>query len=79
MMKAMNINYDEMIMENMGLVYMTINKYYSSYATSGEITIVSDKYIFVSFEGGAFDKRKMYISINGASFKEVKKDKFNVI
>ena len=32
MMKAMNINYDMMIEENMGLVYMTINKYYSSYA-----------------------------------------------
>lgn len=53
-------------------------KYYSGFSTSGQITIVSDKYIFVSFEGGAFDKRKMYISIDGASFKEVKKDKFNL-
>lgn len=54
-------------------------KYYGDFSTSGTITIVSDKYIFVSFEGGAFDKRKMFISVNGASFKEVKKDKFKLL
>lgn len=54
-------------------------KYYSGYSTSGTITIVSDKFIFVSVNGNAFDKRKMYVSIDGASFKEVKKDKFRII
>ena len=54
-------------------------KYYGDFSTSGTITIVSDKYIFVSFEGGAFDKRKMFISINGEDFKEVKKDKFKLL
>ena len=28
MMNTTTINYDEMIMENMGLVYMIFNKYY---------------------------------------------------
>lgn len=55
------------------------NNYYSGYTTSGSITIVSDKYIFVSQNGGAFTKYKMYISVNGAAFKEVKKEKFRVI
>lgn len=55
------------------------NKYYSSYVTSGTITIVSDKFIFVSINNGAFDKHKMYVSVNGGAFKEVKKNKFKVI
>ena len=55
------------------------SKYYGDFGTSGTITIVSDKYIFVSFDGGAFDKRKMFISINGEDFKEVKKDKFKLL
>ena len=32
MMNTTTINYDEMIMENMGLVYMIFNKYYKTYA-----------------------------------------------
>ena len=46
---------------------------------SGTITIVSDKYIYVSVNGGTFDKKKMYISVNGGSFVEVKKEKFKTI
>ena len=55
------------------------NKYYSPYIYSGTITIVSDKFIFVSINNGAFNKHKMYISINGGTFKEVKKNKFKII
>ena len=54
-------------------------RYYSGYSTSGTITIVSDKYIFLSLNGGAFEKRKIYISIDGAEFKEIKKNKFKII
>lgn len=46
---------------------------------SGTITIVSDKYIYVSVNGGTFDKKKMYISVNGGTFIEVKKEKFKTI
>lgn len=46
---------------------------------SGTITIVSDKYIYVSVNGGTFDKKKMYISLNGGAFIEVKKEKFKTI
>ena len=54
-------------------------KYYSKYTNSVSITIVSDKYIFISINGGEFIKRKMYISVNGGEFTEVKKNKFNII
>ena len=47
--------------------------------SSNTITVVSDKYIYVSQNGGAFNKYKMYISQNGGTFKEVKKEKFKVI
>ena len=51
----------------------------SAQVVSGTITIVSDKYIYVSVNGGTFDKKKMYVSINGGSFIEVKKEKFKTI
>lgn len=51
----------------------------SAQVMSGTITIVSDKYIYVSVNGGTFDKKKMYISVNGGSFIEVKKEKFKTI
>lgn len=51
----------------------------SAQVVSGTITIVSDKYIYVSVNGGTFDKKKMYISVNGGAFKEVKKEKFKTI
>ena len=51
----------------------------SAQVVSGTITIVSDKYIYVSVNGGTFDKKKMYISVNGGSFIEVKKEKFKII
>lgn len=51
----------------------------SAQVVSGAITIVSDKYIYVSVNGGTFDKKKMYISVNGGSFIEVKKEKFKTI
>lgn len=51
----------------------------SAQVVSGTITIVSDKYIYVSVNGGTFNKKKMYISVNGGAFKEVKKEKFKTI
>lgn len=55
------------------------NKYYSNYVTSGTITIVSDKFIYISQNGGSFIKYKAYISVNGGGFKEIKKEKLKVI
>lgn len=46
---------------------------------SDNLTIVSDKYIWVSVNGQSFNKHKMYISVNGGSFQEVRKEKFKVI
>lgn len=46
---------------------------------SNNLTIVSDKYIWVSINGQSFNKHKMYVSINGGSFQEVRKEKFKVI
>lgn len=51
----------------------------ASQVVSGIITVVSDKYIYVSNNGASFEKKKLYISINGGSFIEVKKEKFKVI
>ena len=47
--------------------------------SSNTVTVVSDKYVYVSQNGGNFNKYKIYISINGADFKEVKKEYFKVI
>lgn len=47
--------------------------------SSNTISVVSDKYIYVSSNGSDFNKYKMYISVNGDSFNEVKKEKFKVI
>ena len=46
---------------------------------SNTLTIISDKFIYASVNGGTFDKYKMYVSQNGGSFVEVKKEKFKVI
>lgn len=46
---------------------------------SNSITVVSDKYIYVSQNGGSFTKYKMYISQNSGDFVEVKKEKFKVV
>lgn len=54
-------------------------RYYSGYTTSGTITIVSDKFIFISQNGGTFVKYKAFISVNGGDFKEIKKEKLKVI
>lgn len=51
----------------------------SSQVYSNTLTIISDKFIYASVNGGAFDKYKMYISQNGGSFVEVKKEKLKVI
>ena len=51
----------------------------SSQVYSNNLTIVSDKYIWVSINGQPFNKHKMYVSINGGSFQEVRKEKFKVI
>lgn len=47
--------------------------------SSNTVTVISDKYIYASVNGGTFTKYKMYISQNGGSFVEVKKEKFKVI
>ena len=54
-------------------------KYYSGWVTGPNVNIVSDKFIYVSEQGGDFIKHKMYISVNGGTFKELKKEKFKVI
>lgn len=55
------------------------NRYYGGYTTSGIITIVSDKFIYISQNGGSFTKYKAFISVNGGSFTEIKKEKLKVI
>ena len=47
--------------------------------SSNTITVVSDKYIYVSSNGSSFNKYKMYVSVNNGTFNEVKKEKFKVI
>lgn len=54
-------------------------RYYSDYTTAGSIEIVSDKFIYISQNGGSFIKYKAFISINGGSFTEIKKEKLKVI
>lgn len=54
-------------------------RYYSDYVTSNSITIVSDKFIYLSQNGGSFTKYKAFISVNGGSFTEIKKEKLKVI
>lgn len=51
----------------------------ASQVFSDSLTVVSDKYIYASINGSSFNKYKMYISILGAPFSEVKKEKFKVI
>ena len=46
---------------------------------SNSLTEVSDKYVYVSLDGGEFIKYKMYVSLNGADFIEQKKEKFKII
>lgn len=54
-------------------------RYYSDYTASTSIEIVSDKFIYLSQNGGTFTKYKAFISVNGGSFKEIKKEKLKVI
>lgn len=51
----------------------------SAQVYSNTLTIISDKFIYASVNGGVFDKYKMYVSQDGGSFVEVKKEKFKVI
>lgn len=51
----------------------------SAQVYSNTLTIISDKFIYASVNGGTFDKYKMYVSQDGGSFVEVKKEKFKVI
>ena len=52
---------------------------YEQVYSTNAITIVSDKFIYVSQNGGVFDKKKTYISIDGNDFIEIKKEKFRTI
>ena len=47
--------------------------------SSNTVTVVSDKYVYVSQNGGNFNKYEIYISINGGNFIEVTKDKLKII
>ena len=51
----------------------------SAQVMSNAITIISDKYIYASVDGGSFNKYKMYISQDGNAFTEVKKENFQII
>ena len=51
----------------------------SAQVVSSSITMVSDKFIYLSQNGGTFTKYKVYISVNGGSFTEVKKEKLKII
>ena len=46
---------------------------------SSGVTMVSDKFVYLSQNGGTFTKYKVYISVNGGSFTEVKKEKLKII
>lgn len=54
-------------------------KYYSGWTTSSSITILSDKFIYTSTNGGTLDKHKAYVSVNGKDFVEIKKEKLSII
>lgn len=51
----------------------------SAQVYSNTLTIISDKFIYASVNGGIFDKYKMYISQDGSEFIEVKKENFNIL
>jgi len=54
-------------------------KHYGQRSHSNLLDVKSDKFIYLSENGGAFDKHKIYISENGNDFVEIKKEKFNII
>lgn len=51
----------------------------SAQVISSAVTMVSDKFIYLSENGGTFTKYKVYISVNGGSFTEIKKEKLKII
>ena len=51
----------------------------SAQVMSSAVTMVSDKFIYLSKNGGTFTKYKVYISVNGGSFTEIKKEKLKII
>lgn len=51
----------------------------SAQVVSSSVTMVSDKFVYLSQNGGTFTKYKVYISVNGGSFTEVKKEKLKII
>jgi hypothetical protein len=51
----------------------------SAQVVSSAVTMVSDKFVYLSENGGTFTKYKVYISVNGGSFTEVKKEKLKII
>ena len=51
----------------------------SAQVVSSPVTMVSDKFVYLSQNGGTFTKYKVYISVNGGSFTEVKKEKLKII
>lgn len=54
-------------------------KHYSNEVLSNSITLISDKFIQISVNGTAFEKRKIYISIKGSNFIEVKKEMLKIL
>lgn len=51
----------------------------SAQVKSGTVTMSADKFISVSQNGGQFKKCRVWVSINGGSFQEVRRTKFKVL
>lgn len=54
------------------------DKHLSSARDSSTVTIISDRYVWVSVNGAAYVRRKLYISNNGAAYVWVKREKIKV-
>lgn len=51
----------------------------SAQVYSDELIVVSDKYVWISKDGSEFIKHKMYVSVNGGQFKEIRKEFCKII
>lgn len=54
------------------------DKHFSSARDSSTVTLISDRYAWVSLNGGDYVRRKLYISTNGSAYVWIKREKFKV-
>ena len=54
------------------------DKHFSSLRDSSTVTVISDRYVWVSINGAAYVRRKLYISSNGGAYVWIKREKFKV-